>query len=211
MVEAMKALIWKEFRELLPAFVVLLASAIILGIVDAAYNWNEQRFVGISLGFCWVMSLTAALLGGANTFARESGANLSFLSSWPVSRTRVWAVKVGVTVITLVVLITLSFAICMGLISRAGYDPVEALESCVPTPIIISVALAVGLFAFTLMVSTVTRSAMAAVALGTGAAGVCALGYYYAVSGYLVQRWGPWLGYYWPDLQFSTHIKAACV
>lgn len=71
---AMKALIWKEVRELMPGFWLLLGTSWAVGVVDVAYNWHQDRGAGLSLVVCAVVSLVAALLAGANSYAREGRA-----------------------------------------------------------------------------------------------------------------------------------------
>ena len=66
----MRALIWKEVKELAPGFWLLVGMSWALGVVDVAYNWNRDRSVGLSLAFCWLLSMVAALLAGSHAFAR---------------------------------------------------------------------------------------------------------------------------------------------
>ncbi len=197
----MRALIWKEVRELFPAFILILCAAMTLGIVDVWYNWDKDRFVGISLGFCWLISMAAALLSGANVMARETHGQLSFLSSWPVSRARIWAVKVAVTVVMLALLLVLMYGVCCGLLSMRGYDAWHIYTEMVPVPQDIQIATLVGLFCFTLMLSTLLRSPMAAAGLGVLFGGAVLLLQSYLTYDYLPGRWGPWLG--WGVLDIS--------
>jgi len=190
----MRALIWKEVRELFPAFILILCAAIMLGIVDVWYNWDKDRFVGISLGFCWLISMATALLSGANVMAREAHGHLSFLSSWPISRARIWAVKVAVTVVMLALLLVLSYGICTGLLVMRGYDAWHIYTEMIPIAQHIQIATLVGLFCFTLMFSTLLRSPMAAAGLGLLFGWAVVLLHIYLTYDYLPGRWGPWLG-----------------
>lgn len=190
----MKPLLWKEIRELTPGFALLLGSAVALGIVDVSYNWNEKRFVGMSLIFCWLISLVGALLGGANALARETNSNLAFLGSQPVSRRQVWVAKVAVTAVGLALLIALVFGICGGLLALRGYDVPRVLTDVLPVPLGIEVVMVAGLFACGVLLSTVIRSAMGAAGAALLAAGGLTLGYWLLVTYYFPARWGPWLG-----------------
>jgi len=200
----MRALIWKEVRELLPAFILILCSAITLGIADVWYNWDKDRFVGISLGFCWLISMAAALLSGANVMARETHGQLSFLSSWPISRARIWAVKVAVTVVMLALLLVLIYGICTGLLVMRGYDAWHIYTEMIAMPQYIQIATLVGLFCFTLMLSTLLRSPMAAAGLGFLFGGSVVLLYLYLIYDYLPDRWGPWLGFHPASIAVTT-------
>ncbi len=207
----MRALIWKEVRELLPAFVLILGAAITLGIADVWYNWDKERFVGISLGFCWLISMAAALLGGANVMARESRGQLSFLGCWPVSRARLWAVKVTVTVVMLALLLVLIHGACCGLLKMRGHDAWNIYTEMIAMPQYLQIATLVALFGFTLMLSMLLRSAMAAAGLGIlfGAA-MLAL-YLYLAYDYLPARWGPWLGMWPPHTSEGTRAATFIV
>lgn len=195
----MKALMWKEMRELFPAWALLLGSALVMGLADLAYNWHKNNFAGVSLLFCAVLAVFAALGGGANAVARETPSTLAFLGAQPVSRGQVWRAKLLVTFAALLSLIALSFLACLGLLASHGYYPLRgALFGSLDFDANVVAIFAFGvpaLFLFGLAVSSLARSAMGAAlaALLSGAA--LTLAYLWLSLSYLPSRWGPWLGF----------------
>ena len=162
----MIALMWKEARELAPVFGILLGACVAGGIADVASNWRADHFAGVSVSFCWLISLAAAFLAGANVFARESRGNLCFLSSWPVKRGEIWAAKLLVTASFLALLALLSPKICVGLLALRGYDAAIVLDTASSlAPAETFACLGVASFALALMFSTIVDSSLTAVGL----------------------------------------------
>ena len=208
----MKALVWKEVRELAPGFALFVGSALALGVVDVAYNWHHKRFVGISLIFCWLISLVAALLGGANSFAREQRQQLSFLGTWPVSRRQMWAAKVLVPITTWLVLVVASFGICGGLLAMRGYDPMEVfIRDLIEMDAWVHVALWAGLFALGLVASTAIPSPIGAVIAAVPLGGLLIGLYAYLYGDFIPGQLGPKLGLALPDLAQTSHLLPALV
>ena len=116
----MRALIWKEVRELAPGFWLLVTASWVLGVVDVTYNWREERAVGISLAFVWLVSMVGALLAGANSFARETREQMVFLGSWPIPRMRIWLAKVLVPAVMWAAFVALAFGGCVALLALRG-------------------------------------------------------------------------------------------
>lgn len=122
----MRALVWKEVKELARGFWLIVGASWALGVVDLAYNWREPRAVGISLGFVWLMSMVGALLAGANSFARESREQTVFLSSWPIARGRICLAKVIVPAVMWAAMLVLATLGCKGLLALRGYSLEQA-------------------------------------------------------------------------------------
>lgn len=207
----MKALVWKEVRELAPGFALFLGSCIALGVVDVAYNWHQKRFVGISLIFCWLLSMVAALAGGANAFAREQRGQLSFLGTWPASRGQIWAAKLLVPIAMWIVLFAASFGICIGLLAMRGYAAGEVMRDLSPPDLWINVAVWVGLFTTGLVASTAIPSTMGA-AVGAVPVGALLIGLYvYLYEDLIPGHLGPKLGLVLPDFPQATHLMPVIV
>jgi len=207
----MRALIWKEVRELAPGFWLLLGSSWALGVVDVAYNWREDRAAGVSLGFCWLMSMVAALLSGANAFARESRAQTVFLGSWPVTRWRIWLAKVLVPAVMCALLLALAFGGCAGLLAMRGYDPSGALAEMIDflaDEWWMTAAVWVMLFGAGLLSSIALPSPMAAAVVAVTL--VFGSIWAYATLYPRVPAWfGPRLGLTLPDIGEVSHLPAA--
>lgn len=93
----LKALVWKEFRELLPMAVIALGLQFLL----IAYAFNDWRIhsapgnVAATFPFLYITSLVFAICAGLWQGAREVSQNTyQFLLQRPVERTTVFAVKV---------------------------------------------------------------------------------------------------------------------
>jgi hypothetical protein len=163
-------------------------------VVDVTYNWHEKWWPGISIAFCVVINLVAALVGGANTFARETTSHLAFLGVQPVTRRQVWLGKLLVTFVSLVLLAGLSFGLCGGMLARRGYNGFAAFGLNRPGDLAACAVIAVGLFAAAVLWSTILRSAIGAAAAAVLTAGACVLTWWLLTTQYLPARWGPWLG-----------------
>jgi len=164
----MRALIWKEVNELAPGFWLIVGASWALGVVDVAHNWRGERAVGISLGFVWLVSMVGALLGGANSFARESREQTVFLSSWPVPRGRIWLVKVIVPAVMWTVMVALAAGGCLGLLALRGYDYVQASKLLDPAGFDLAAAGIVWalLFGAGVLASVAVPTAMGAAVVG---------------------------------------------
>jgi len=209
----MRALIWKEVRELAPGFWLLLGSSWALGVVDVAYNWREDRAAGLSLGFCWLMSMVAALLAGANSFARESRQQTTFLGSWPTSRGRIWLAKVLVPAAMWALLVALAFGACAGLLAMRGHDPTGALAEM--TAFLadewwLTAAVWALLFGAGVLVSVALPSPMGAALVAVVTCVGAAWGYVWLYD--VVPGWfGPHLGLVLPDIGEVSHLPPALV
>jgi len=205
----MRALIWKEIKELAPGFWLLVGMSWALGVVDVAYNWNRDRSVGMSLAFCWLVSAVAALLAGANSFAREDRGLLVFLNSWPLARWRIWLAKVLVPAVTWVLLVGLAVGGCAGLLAMRGYDPFGMIGTATQDLWVIA-ALWVLLFGAGVMASAASPSPMAAALGGAFLLGPVAWGYM-ALYEFIPSGLGPWLGLTLPEMDEISHLPSAVV
>jgi len=206
-----KALVWKEVRELAPGFALFLGSCIALGVVDVAYNWRHERFVGISLIFCWLVSVVAALRGGANAFAREQRGQLSFLATWPVSRGQMWTAKVIVPVVKWIVLFGAAFGTCSGLLAMRGYAVGEVVRQLSPPDLWIIVAVWIGLFTLGLLASTAIPSAIGAAVAAVPLGALLIALYVYLYQDFIPGHLGPKLGLVLPDFQNAAHLMSVIV
>jgi hypothetical protein len=192
----MKALALKELRELLAPAVLILACAATLGVVNVAYNWREDRFVGISFFFCLIIGFAASLLGGANALARESRDHLVFLASWPVPRGRVWVVKLATNLLVTAAVIAASFGLCQGILALRAYGPDQTWRGMhdLGLPVAQAVAVWAAFFGFAFLWSALVRIPLAAAGLGLATGGLFTAGLTHLLLRYLPEHWGPWLG-----------------
>jgi len=207
----MRALIWKEVRELAPGFWLLVTASWVLGVVDVTYNWREERAVGISLAFVWLVSMVGALLAGANSFARETREQMVFLGSWPIPRMRIWLAKVLVPAVMWAAFVALAFGGCVALLALRGYGVHRAGNVIDPAgdPAATGVAWAL-LFGAGLVASVALPSAMVAAVVAL----VLCFGtvWGYTVLWADVPDWfGPSLGLVLPDIGEVSHLPAALV
>lgn len=196
----MRALIWKEVKELAPGFWLIVGTSWALGIVDLAYNWRGPRAVGISLGFVGLMSILGALLAGANSFARESRAQTVFLSSWPIPRRHIWLAKTIVPAVMWAAMVALATAGCLGLLALRGYDYAQATKVLDPGGIDLAAAGIAWalLFGAGLLASVVAPSAMSAAMIAVVLC-VGAIGGWVALWHGVPAWFGPSLGLVLPD------------
>ncbi|HEX2971720.1 MAG TPA: hypothetical protein VHP11_05275, partial [Tepidisphaeraceae bacterium] len=122
----MRALVWKELRELRWAAVALVGCAMVIAagnaLYDRLYMLNNMPEFGLKT---WeIISLVVALLAGSATFAREGRERAVFLSSWPQSRTGVWLVKVLVNFVVTAAVLVIGTLICLAAprLAFVGYD-----------------------------------------------------------------------------------------
>jgi hypothetical protein len=96
--EMLKALVWKEFRELLPMSAIALAVQVLL-ICYAINDWrvhHNQGNVYATFPILYIASLVFVLCAGLWQGARELSQNTyQFLLQRPVTRTSVFGIKVG--------------------------------------------------------------------------------------------------------------------
>ena len=115
----LKALAWKEWREQRPVVYTGVILAAILPILLAASmpmrgpRWEAidlVRMIPVALGiFVWPILAAAA---GASTVSAEAGAGtLGFLLSRPISRKRLWLIKVSVAILSVVTAAAISLAL----------------------------------------------------------------------------------------------------
>jgi ABC-type transport system involved in multi-copper enzyme maturation permease subunit len=94
----LKALVWKEFRELLPMSAIALGVQILL-ITYAVNDWrvhHNSNNIYSTFPFLYIASLVFVLCAGLWQSARELNPNTyQFLLQRPVTRTTVFGVKIG--------------------------------------------------------------------------------------------------------------------
>jgi ABC-type transport system involved in multi-copper enzyme maturation permease subunit len=99
----LKALVWKEFRELLPMSAIALGVQILL-ITYAINDWrvhHNSNNVYSTFPFLYIVSLVFVLCAGLWQSAREVGQNTyQFLLQRPVHRTTIFGIKIGFGVLT---------------------------------------------------------------------------------------------------------------
>jgi ABC-type transport system involved in multi-copper enzyme maturation permease subunit len=190
----MRALVWKELRELRWAAVALVGCAVVIAAGNALYdrlyvlNNNMPEF-GLKI---WeVISVALALLAGSATFAREGRERAVFLTAWPQSRTRVWLVKVLVSFVVTAAVAVIGTLVCLAATRLAfvGYDVQHDFSREFGWLILYGLLL----FLFGLMWSGLIRSVLGAATLGFVT--FAALGYglllFYML--YLPNNWGPFV------------------
>jgi len=135
----LKALAWKEYREQRQiALIGLLASAMLpvlfiavgYSIVGSGFSFYPRDLVQMSAftGALLVWPIFAAVAGSATNPREARVASLGFLLSRPVSRRKVWAVKVGIGFATLATVIGGSIVIFWAIL-RLVWGPGILLQS----------------------------------------------------------------------------------
>jgi len=176
-----RALVWKEWREQRPVALAGLALAILLPLILVAATARAPRpldaaalaglLPGLYLWFLWPLFAAAT---GASTFAGEIGdGTLGYLLSRPVSRPRVWLVKVTLAFLTSLVILAgaLVVAWVVGLMAReaAGSSFAETLRVGGAANLLV-VPATLLLFASSVLFSTFLSRSMNAAAAGLAAA-----------------------------------------
>ncbi len=176
-----RALLWREWRarraELLALWALNVAAVWAwTGIGD----WRPLRNMPISLFWCLVMVVAVAPV-----YAGERAAGTDrFLGALPLSRRRLWRIKLACAVLLALVAIGPSWLVCVLSISPHGW-PAYWLDSGVeggPSVLVYLAGYPLACFAAGVLASVVADSVVTAVALG----GVLLM----AVIGYV--GWGLW-------------------
>jgi len=206
----MRALIWKEMRELAPGFWLLLGTCWAVGVVDVVYNWNEDRGAGMSLLVCALVSLVAALLAGANSYARESREQIVFLGKWPITRRRIWLAKAITPAVMWALLVALGTGGCLGMLALRGHYPnVSSVFDFGNDGWIMPTAWLL-LYAMGLLASVALPSAMGAAVVGVIAVGGFIWVYLWAWDA-VPAYFGPRLGLVLPEADEASHLIPALV
>ncbi|MEN6645021.1 MAG: hypothetical protein ABFE08_21480 [Armatimonadia bacterium] len=201
----MKALIRKEVRDLSVSFCAVLGTAVVLALIDLAYNYQWARYEGLAVSIWAVLAFVMAFLGGAGAFARESRQNMVFLSSWPYKRVTLWGAKALVSALLTFTAITLGFLICLSVVDFSSGS--ADLQTWVAPET--WTALGYGLplcFAFALLWSTLLSPILAAAGLGLVTLFALAAGYVYVLGFYLPTAWGPYFG----EIETSVTLWKGC-
>ena len=164
-----RALMWKEWREQRPIVIAGLATAIVLPFVLAAVVASMGRHADLaSLSMLLPLAMWPLLAAacGASAISGEIGeGTLGFLLSRPVSRLRVWLVKVAMAGLALALIIAASLAV-MALFSVAQGHLFGGVPLDSPGVIIAGAALVLLLFACSVFFSTFVSRALTAAAAG---------------------------------------------
>lgn len=181
----LKALAWKEWREQRPVIytgailVALMPLFLAAGLPLSGPNMEMIDLVGmipVALGiFVWPILAAAA---GASTISTEKGAGtLGFLLSRPVSRRRLWLVKVSVALLStgMVAIISLAVAqVCNAWLLRGQLDTSLGVllrrASFGPFDLLALVSLSFLLFACATLFSTLIPRPLPAAAAGAALA-----------------------------------------
>jgi ABC-type transport system involved in multi-copper enzyme maturation permease subunit len=145
----MKALIWKEMRETLRPFAAVFVVMAALALVPFGLAQHLGANASLIAGTVGLASLAPLYLVwvGANALARERAAGtLEVLGALPVTRARVWMVKVGVALVQVLVIGLVTAAIATSLTQNwyaANHFVAYALSN-------VAAACVVGLFLFSL-------------------------------------------------------------
>jgi len=171
----LKALAWKEYREQRQvALIGLLASAMLPALFIALgaamrypFNPRDLVFMSAYTGAVLVWPIFATVAGAATNLREAHVGSLGFLLSRPVSRARIWAVKVGLGLISLATVIVGSVVIFWA-IARLSWGP--GIASGTDSPSASDVGFLAGFLclAFACSVLYATLAASALVAAGAG-------------------------------------------
>jgi ABC-type transport system involved in multi-copper enzyme maturation permease subunit len=181
----LRALVWKEWREQRPLLLSGLVLAAIWPLFIIAMNLSTSRPLGLvsvaeslPVAYALVLWPLFTVAAGASTIANEIGdRTLEYLLSRPVSRARVWSVKLAVGAGSTLAIVAGS--LCVVALLRgftSAYDqsiaPVGDLMQEIRLGAIAGITLAAGLlllFSFGVFFSSFLPRAMTAAAAGIGA------------------------------------------
>ena len=200
----MKALLWKEARELAWPFGMFLALFAALAVVAAVWPGKKDDTVGLFVVpwmVWWVLSPFLAALWGAHPLARErSHGTLEWFGALPVSRARVWAVKLVVSLVALAILCAAMFALCWLVGTMASHkfdaDDLEADEA--------TLAAGVLFFCVGLAIGGTRRHTFESVLVTILAFLLLAGGWIFLAGDFLPRFWGPQLGIIYSVPQITT-------
>jgi len=199
----MKALLHKELRELRTPVLAVLAGLLALGLIDLAYNWTEQRFVGLSLGFCLVVSVLASFFGGANAVSRETADQTAFLGSWPVSRREIWIAKLAANLGAVVAVSVGGYIACGGLLALRGYHFGATYLQITGLPLSDLAIFCLTLFAFGFSASWLATTLSRVTALAAVLLAVPTALWTFLMLGGASERWGPFVGFRYGSLSME--------
>lgn len=207
----MIALIRKELRELALPAVALVLCAFIITAMDLLYNryYPQYKGQGVALSVWLIISVAVAFLGGGAAIARETRQRLTFLTSWPQGRAKLWLVKSLVSFVLTMATIAAGFGICLIGVSLGHYTwPSDLGSAARDLSQILPLCFVLGL-----LWSGLISSVLGAAALGfvTGCTLMAAVGYFFVF--YLPANWGPYVGtIIWNDgLDYWTGLLAVVI
>ncbi len=209
----MKALIYKEFRELLaPALVVVLVASVLL-LVE--YLWGplvddqERVLAGV---FFMLGAPLLGLVAGSHTLAHERGRRSeAFQGSFPVSRGAIWAAKLctGLLMLALVYLLLYTAAFATepeG--ARAFSRPLPELGT---SRLLLHAATTFLVFCLGFCLSGTRRNPFEAAGVGLLAALLLFLFWMFLAADVLPRFFGPQLGIFYNTPSFSTPAILATI
>ena len=202
----MKALVWKELRELAWPVGVAIGGSVALVTVYAGAQWRDP-----DTPLAWLIWFLAtpvlAVLAGCYAIARERARRtVEWGSCFPVSRAQVWVAKftVSLLALALVYLVTACLA--------AWADTAMFVEEMAPstdanvTYISLHMAAVLLLFSLAFVLSGVRRDPLDALLVTVLAALVICIGWLFATADILPHFFGPQLGMLWATFPPSTGL-----
>ncbi len=205
----MRALLYRECRELLPNVATALGIAVAVGLLDMVYNWGEADSGDLSISFCSLLAVAVALHGGASAIARDSDEATVFAASFPVSRSQLWLAKLLANMGAVIVAAVPSFALCAGLAVLGGHESSEAVTASLPRAIVVLTVVVLGVFASGFMASGIARSPRGAAVLVAPVLFALSVGSLRLSLGISHEGWWPWLGAGWDALSSPEQAAVA--
>ena len=215
----MRAMIWKEVRELvMPSLIVIAIFIAIALLAFGGAKWTEdENFTKFVLVIWFAIGVpVVALFAGCYTLARErEPRTLEWLSGFPISRARIWAVKLIVTLVVVFILYWVTFAIAV-LAEASTNTDFETMEFLSNKElglafVWIHMALAFFLFGLGFALSGMRRTPFEALWVGIFACVMLGLGYVFLTADVLPRFWGPQLGILYNRPSLSTITILALV
>ncbi len=209
----MKALIYKEFRELLAPALVVVLGALVLLLVE---YWrgpllDEEHRVLASVFFMLGAPLLG-LLAGSHTLAHERGrGSEAFQGSFPVSRGAIWAAKLCTALLMLAVVYLLLYAVAFGTEPQGAHAFRQTLPDLGTSMILLHAATTFFLFCLGFFLSGMRKNPFEANAVALLAGLLLLMLWMFLAADVLPRFFGPQLGILYSTPSLSTPAILATI
>ncbi len=206
----MKALIWKEVRELAVPAAVVVAIQALLALNGLRYPESSNGLRMLPSVFLLLVGPLLGLLAGCWALARERQWGTDILQgAMPVSRARIWSVKL----VTALLVLALVYALLVGLTAIAHPEfltdfLLEAEEFGVAS-LWLHIAITFFMFAMGFVLSGIRRHAFEAVLVAALSCLLLGLFWMFLTADVLPRFWGPQLGMLYTATPVTTPILLA--
>jgi len=206
----MKALIWKEVREMAVPAAVVVAIQALLTLNDLRFPESSNIPTVLPSLFLFFGGPLLGLLAGCWAIARERQGGTDILQgAMPVSRARIWSVKL----VTALLVLALVYALLVGLTAIAHPEfltdfLLEAEEFGVVS-LWLHIAITFFMFALGFVLSGIRRHAFEAVLVAALSCLLLGLFWMFLTADVLPRFWGPQLGILYSVTPVTTPILLA--